>query len=70
VTSAIINCPSCKAEFPLTESLAAPMLTAARTRFEQQLAQKDEDIAKREQTLRDKERRSTLEQWRPAARVL
>ena len=50
-----ITCPKCKTEFPLTESLAAPMLAATRKQFEQQLAQKDEDVAKREQSLRDKE---------------
>ena len=50
-----ITCPKCKTEFPLTESLAAPMLAATRKQFEQQLAQKDEDVAKREQSVRDKE---------------
>ena len=53
---ATIICPNCKIEFPLTESLAAPMLAATRKQFEQQLAQKDEDVAKREQSLRDKEK--------------
>ena len=48
-----ITCPKCKTEFPLTESLAAPMLAATRKQFEQQLAQKDEDVSKREQSLRD-----------------
>lgn len=51
-----IVCPNCKTEFPLTESLAAPMLAATRKQFELQIAQKDEDVAKREQSLRDKER--------------
>ena len=55
MTGATITCPNCKTEFPLTESLAAPMLAATRKQFEQQLAQKDEDVAKREQSLRDKE---------------
>ena len=56
MTGATIICPNCKTEFPLTESLAAPMLAATRKQFEQQLAQKDEDVAKREQSLRDKEK--------------
>lgn len=54
-----ITCPNCKAEIPLTESLAAPMLAATRRQFEQQLAQKDEDVAKREHSLREKERQLT-----------
>jgi len=56
MTEPTIVCPNCKTEFPLTESLAAPMLAATRRQFEQQLAQKDEDVAKREQSLRDKEK--------------
>lgn len=56
MTEPTIICPNCKTEFPLTESLAAPLLAATRNHFEQQLAQKDEDIAKREQSLRDKEK--------------
>ena len=42
-----ITCPKCKTVFPLTESLAAPMLAATRKQFEQQLAQRDDDVAKR-----------------------
>jgi hypothetical protein len=56
MTEPTIICPNCKTEFPLTESLAAPMLAATRRQFEQQLAEKDEDIAKREQSLRDQEK--------------
>lgn len=51
-----ITCPSCKTEVHLTESLAAPLLAATRHQFEQQIAQKDEDIARREQGIRDKEK--------------
>lgn len=40
----------------MTESLAAPLLAATRKQFEQQLAQKDSDIAKREQAMRDREK--------------
>jgi hypothetical protein len=53
---ATITCPKCKAEFPLTESLAAPLIEATRQQFEQKLSQKDEEIAQREQTVRDKEK--------------
>lgn len=59
MTEPTITCPNCKTEIRLTESLAAPMLAATRKQFEQQLAQKDDDIAKREQGLRDKERQLT-----------
>lgn len=51
-----IICPNCKTEIRLTESLAAPLIAATRKQFEQQLSQKDEEIAKREQGIRDKEK--------------
>lgn len=56
MTEPTIICPNCKTEIRLTESLAAPLIAATRQQFEQQLAQKDEDIAKREQGIRDKEK--------------
>jgi hypothetical protein len=54
-----IVCPQCKTEIKLTESLAAPLLADVRRQFEQRLAQKDTDIAKREQLLN--ERAASLE---------
>lgn len=51
-----IICPNCKAEIKLTESLAAPLIESTRRQFEQQLAQKDSDIAKREHAMRAKEK--------------
>lgn len=56
MTEPTIICPGCKTEIKLTESLAAPLLAATRQQFEQQLAQKDSDIATREQAMRDKEK--------------
>jgi len=56
MTEPTIVCPSCKTEIKLTESLAAPLIAATRKQFEQQLAQKDSDIATREQAMRDKEK--------------
>jgi hypothetical protein len=50
-----ITCPKCKTEIKLTESLAAPLIESTRKQFEHQLAQKDSDIAKREQAMREKE---------------
>ncbi|MDP1652540.1 MAG: DUF2130 domain-containing protein [Rhodocyclaceae bacterium] len=56
MTEPTITCPNCKTEIRLTESLAAPLIAATRQQFERQLAQKDEDIEKREQGIRDKEK--------------
>jgi hypothetical protein len=56
MTEPIITCPNCKTEIRLTESLAAPLIAATRKQFEQQLSLKDEEIAKREQGIRDKEK--------------
>jgi hypothetical protein len=47
-----IICPSCKTEIKLTESLAAPLIDATRKRYEQQIAQKEADVAGREAAIR------------------
>lgn len=47
MTEPMIVCPNCKTEIKLTESLVAPLISATRKQFEQQLAQKDSDIAQR-----------------------
>jgi hypothetical protein len=49
-----VVCPQCKTEIKLTESLAAPLLADVKRQFEQRLAQKDADIAKREQVLNER----------------
>lgn len=51
-----IICPSCRTEIRLTESLAAPLIAATRQQYEQRLFQKDEEVAKREQSIREKEK--------------
>jgi len=56
MTEPTIICPNCKKEIKLTEALAAPLIESTRQRFEQQLAQKDSDIAQREQAVREKEK--------------
>jgi hypothetical protein len=66
MTEPIITCPHCKTSIRLTESLAAPLLAATRQQFEQQLLQKDDEIARREQGIREQEKeivetRRTLE---------
>jgi hypothetical protein len=48
LTEPTISCPNCKTDIRLTESLAAPLIAETRRRFEQQLAAKDQDMAKRE----------------------
>lgn len=50
-----IICPNCKAEIPLTESLAAPLLEKTRRDFERKLSEKDTKIAERENDLRGRE---------------
>jgi hypothetical protein len=52
---ATIACPSCSTEIRLTESLAAPLIEATRQQFQQQLAAKDADIVRKEETLRAKQ---------------
>lgn len=49
----LITCPRCDHQFPLTESLAAPLLSKAKREFEAAAAQKDREIAAREAALRD-----------------
>lgn len=56
MTEPTVKCPNCGTEIKLTESLAAPLIESTRKQFEQQLAQKDRDIASREQTMRDREK--------------
>src|SRR3979409_417934 len=48
----LIVCPKCSTPIKLTDSLAAPLIAKTRRQFEQQLAQKDADFAKREVSLR------------------
>jgi len=52
VTDPQIVCPHCRTEFKLTDSLAAPMIAAARKQFEAQLAAKEADFGRREAQLR------------------
>ena len=49
-----VVCPQCKSEIKLTESLAAPLLADVKRQFEQRLAQKEADMAKREQSLAER----------------
>jgi hypothetical protein len=51
----VIHCPSCSTEIKLTESLAAPLIAETRRRFEQTIAAKDAEVAKREAALKTRE---------------
>lgn len=51
----VIQCPTCRTEIKLTESLAAPLIAQSRRQFEQTLAAKDAEVAKREASLKTKE---------------
>jgi hypothetical protein len=56
MTEPTITCPNCHTVIPLTASLAAPLIAATRQQYEQQLLQKDEEVAKREQSIREREK--------------
>ena len=53
MTEPTIICPKCKTEIKLTESLVAPLIETTRKQYEELLNQKDSDVAKREQALRE-----------------
>lgn len=55
MTEPTIVCPSCKTEIKLTESLAAPLIESTRRQYEQQIAQKDTDIRKREAAVKEQQ---------------
>jgi len=55
MTEPTIICPSCKTEIKLTESLAAPLIETTRRDYEQRLAQKEAESAKREAAIRERE---------------
>jgi hypothetical protein len=52
MTEPTITCPNCGTEIKLTESLAAPLIKATRKQFEDKIAEKEADIAKREGQIR------------------
>ncbi|MCP3475869.1 hypothetical protein NLM33_37110 [Bradyrhizobium sp. CCGUVB1N3] len=52
-----LHCPNCNHEIKLTESLAAPLIEETRRRFQEQLANKDAEVAKKTEVLRSLERK-------------
>ena len=55
MTEPTITCPKCQNEIKLEESLAAPLIEKTRREYEQRLAQKEADTAKREAVLKQQE---------------
>ncbi len=50
-----ITCPQCKSEIKLTESLAAPLVESTRQKYQQQIADKEAEVAKREAAIREQQ---------------
>jgi len=48
-----ITCPNCKTAIKLTESLAAPLVESTKKQFELLLAEKENEVAKREESIRN-----------------
>jgi hypothetical protein len=55
MTDPTITCPNCKSEIKLTESLAAPLIESTRKQYEQRIAGKDAEVAKREESVREQQ---------------
>jgi hypothetical protein len=55
MTDLTITCPKCKTEIKLTESLAAPLLESTRMQYEQRIADKDAEVTKREELVREQQ---------------
>ena len=51
----MITCPQCSAEFPLTETLAQPLLQAAQAEFQKTQQQRAGELARRDQALKERE---------------
>jgi hypothetical protein len=50
-----ITCPRCQHEIKLTESLAAPLISATRAEYEKKIATKEAEVAEREAAIRGHE---------------
>ncbi|WP_375784772.1 DUF2130 domain-containing protein [Bradyrhizobium sp. Pha-3] len=51
----ILHCPNCNHEIHLTESLAAPLIEETRRHFQQRLADKDAEVARKTEALRQEQ---------------
>jgi hypothetical protein len=50
-----ITCPNCGKEIKLTESLAAPLIASTRAQYEQRIADKDAEVARREAAVKSQQ---------------
>jgi hypothetical protein len=55
MTEPTIRYPNCKSEIKPTESLAAPLIQAIRAQYEERIARKESDVAKREAAIRQQQ---------------
>ncbi len=51
----VIQCPACKHDIKLTESLAAPLVESARKQYEEKIALKEAEVSAREAQIRDQQ---------------
>src|ERR1700739_1339646 len=65
----ILLCPNCNHEIKLTESLAAPLLDKSRRQFQEQLAQKDAEVARQTDALRKEQQELALARQQVEERV-
>lgn len=56
MTEPTIICPNCSKEIKLTESLAAPLIQAVEKEYQAKIAEKETDVAKREEQIRDQQK--------------
>lgn len=69
MSDATIVCPHCQSTFPLTESLAGPLLAVTRRKYEDMLLKKDADVAEREKVLRLGEERLAADKQAAEQRI-
>lgn len=65
----VITCPKCHSEIKLTESLAGPLIEAARKGYEERLAEKDAAVAKLETAARDQQAQIAKDRQRVEAEM-
>ena len=63
-----IPCPKCGHQIPLTESIAAPLLEAERRDFQQKLASREVEFARKADELRRQKDEVTKARWIEAER--
>src|SRR5260370_1206823 len=51
-----ITCPNCKTEIKLTESLAAPLIESTKKQYDDRIAAKEPEVARRQAAVREQAR--------------